>query len=286
MVGRQKDSRPIRDAYCMVVKEGYDLQEVKVIPRFPKEMQRAVFQYHRNSCGMGGALQIPDRHEPAHRHCVVRGAAGAADRLAHRPRINRTEYGAAEEKAGVRRYSQCNRSARRRTDKCVPGGDAPTTGKAEAGSGPGGSRRALSAAPATFAAHPIADVIAPVLAAVCSLEGIFRAAELGDLPGLDALVKGYPMPVYDHHTGWHRSDLRGHARIRAQRTCPYHKKHAEIHNLAHVCLCVCSLWLRLCVCVCVCYMARAHRHAACARAGTAKPNPNRLALPEDRHTIR
>lgn len=34
----------------MVVKEGYDLQEVKVIPRFPKEMQRAVFQYHRNSC--------------------------------------------------------------------------------------------------------------------------------------------------------------------------------------------------------------------------------------------
>lgn len=55
---------------------------------------------------------------------------------------------------------------------------------------------------------------------VCSLEGIFRAAELGDLPGLDALVKGYPMPVYDHHTG------------------------------------------------------------------TAKPNPNRLALPEDRHTIR
>ncbi len=39
---------------------------------------------------------------------------------------------------------------------------------------------------------------------VCSLEGLFAAAELGNVEALKAMLHGYPLPKYDPDTGTYR----------------------------------------------------------------------------------
>jgi hypothetical protein len=39
---------------------------------------------------------------------------------------------------------------------------------------------------------------------VCSLDGLFEAAELGNVEALKAMIRGYPMPTYDTNTGTFR----------------------------------------------------------------------------------
>ena len=42
---------------------------------------------------------------------------------------------------------------------------------------------------------------------VCSLEGLFEAAELGHIEVLKAMIRGYPLPIYDPGTGTFRPNL-------------------------------------------------------------------------------
>jgi hypothetical protein len=46
--------------------------------------------------------------------------------------------------------------------------------------------------------------VAELQTPVCSLEGLFAAAELGNVEALKAMLHGFPLPKYDPDTGTHR----------------------------------------------------------------------------------
>lgn len=62
---------------------------------------------------------------------------------------------------------------------------------------------------------------------VCSLEGMFQAAELGNVEALKAMIRGYPLPTYDTNTGTYRPNT--------DRTALPQQKHVLRQNrqLAH-----------------------------------------------------
>jgi hypothetical protein len=62
---------------------------------------------------------------------------------------------------------------------------------------------------------------------VCSLEGLFQAAELGNVEALRAMVRGFPLPNYESYTGTFRPN--------ADRTALPQPKHVlrQVNQLAH-----------------------------------------------------
>jgi len=62
---------------------------------------------------------------------------------------------------------------------------------------------------------------------VCSLEGLFEAAELGNVEALRAMVRGFPLPTYDTATGTYQPN--------ADRTALPQPKHVlrQVNQLAH-----------------------------------------------------
>jgi len=62
---------------------------------------------------------------------------------------------------------------------------------------------------------------------VCSLDGLFEAAELGNVEVLKAMIRGYPLPTYDTNTGTFRPNM--------DRTAVPQQKHVlrETKQLSH-----------------------------------------------------
>ena len=62
---------------------------------------------------------------------------------------------------------------------------------------------------------------------VCSLEGLFEAAELGNVEVIKAMIRGYPLPTYDSNTGTFRPNM--------DRTAVPQQKHVlrETKQLSH-----------------------------------------------------
>jgi hypothetical protein len=63
---------------------------------------------------------------------------------------------------------------------------------------------------------------------VCSLEGLFAAAELGNVEALKAMLHGFPLPKYDPDTGTYRPNS-------DRTTLPQQKVSVSTITAIHVC---------------------------------------------------